>query len=229
MMEQMEKWAESDNHHIRRLASEGCRPRLPWAIALPEFKKNPEAVLKIINKLIYDDSEYVRRSVANNLNDISKDNPDIVINIAKEYLGKNKNTDKLIKHACRTLLKQGNSEVLKLFGYTEPDHITIKNFKIQKSVSIGNPLEFSFNLISSNSHLGKIRIEYAIDFLIKNGKHSRKIFKISEVESLGKKKKVKKQHSFKLITTRTYYQGTHGLSIIVNGQELIKNSFKLIN
>ena len=104
MLAQMKKWAKSKNEHHRRLASEGCRPRLPWAIALPKYKDNPRAILPILEALKEDKSEYVRRSVANNLNDISKDNPNFVIEIAKKWKGLDlgPETDKLVKHACRT-------------------------------------------------------------------------------------------------------------------------------
>lgn len=105
MMKQMNTWSKSKNEHIRRLACEGCRPRLPWAVALPKFKKDPKSILPILERLKSDKSEYVRRSVANNLNDISKDNPDVVINIVKEWFGDNNETDRVVKHACRTLLK----------------------------------------------------------------------------------------------------------------------------
>ncbi|MDQ6983540.1 MAG: DNA alkylation repair protein, partial [Ghiorsea sp.] len=118
MMQQMKHWASHENEHVRRLATEGCRPRLPWAMQLPIFIKDPTPVLDVLDTLQHDSSLYVRRSVANNLNDIAKDHPQIVLNIAKAWLGKNKDTDWLIKHACRTLLKQGNTEALALFGFT---------------------------------------------------------------------------------------------------------------
>jgi len=227
MMVQMEIWAESENHHIRRLASEGCRPRLPWAMSLPEFKKNPQAVLKILEKLKYDKSDYVKKSVANNLNDISKDHPQIVIDIAKNWLGNNKDTDWIVKHACRTLLKKGDRQVLELFGYGSIKHITLDDFIVQPEVKEGDRLDFTFVLTTTKNCLGKLRIEYAMDFMKNNGKQARKIFKISESDFSTQKKNVKKQHSFKKISTRKYYPGKHGLAIIVNGQEMGLNSFIL--
>ena len=227
MMKQMELWAESDNHHIRRLASEGCRPRLPWAIALPEFKKNPRPVLPILEKLKADESEYVRKSVANNLNDISKDNPDIVIKRGIKWLGDNNNTDWIVKHGCRTLLKNGNSEVLKFFDFRAPTYVKIQNFKISKTICMGGEVEFSFLLVTDKKKLGKLRIEYAIDFVRLNNKINRKVFKISEGDYAEKKRQILKRHSFRKISTRNYYVGNHGLTIIVNGKEMIKTSFVL--
>lgn len=229
MMAQMKQWAESENHHVRRLASEGCRPRLPWAMALPQFKKDPGPVIEILDKLKNDPSEYVRRSVANNLNDISKDNPHIVVQLAQQWINKNANTDKIIKHGCRTLLKQAHPEILDLYQFSAPKHINISNFKVQKSVAQGDQLEFSFAIKSKQTKLGKLRIEYAIDFLKSNNTHSRKIFKISEAEYEEDKKEIKKNHSFKPITTRKHYPGEHGLAIIINDQELKKKKFRLEN
>jgi 3-methyladenine DNA glycosylase AlkC len=227
MMNQMSEWAESCNPHVRRLASEGCRPRLPWAMALPNFKENPTPVLSILKKLLMDESEYVRRSVANNLNDISKDNPKILISLAKKCLGGDNDTDKLIKHACRSLLKKGDSEALNLFGFNPATHIIIEKFKVQTSVNMGSELTFSFTLKTARGNLGKLRIEYAIDFMKKNGQQRRKVFKISESDYIKQTKTVLKQYSFKQISTRTYYVGKHHLAILLNGKEMEKNEFIL--
>lgn len=229
MMKQMLCWASSDNHHVRRLASEGCRPRLPWAISLPSFKQDPQQVLTILKFLMHDESEYVRRSVANNLNDISKDNPKIVIELARQWLGKSANTDRLIKHACRTLLKQGDRKVLSLFGFTQTNHIKTSQFKVQPGVILGNSLEFSFLLQSTRPTLGKCRIEFAIDFVKANGSLRRKIFKISESDYATNNKQVLKNFSFKKISTRKYYTGKHQLTIIINGTEQITKSFNVVS
>jgi len=229
MMRQMELWASSNNHHVRRLASEGCRPRLPWAMALPVFKKDPKAVMKVLRKLKNDTSEYVRRSVANNLNDIAKDNPEVVIKVAKSWLSKNKNTDWLVKHACRTLLKQGQPEIMRLFDLAVPDHIKVLKLQVKKKVSMGERLNFSFQLETKKNEIGKVRIEFGIDFMKSNGKQARKIFKISEVHCEDQRKEIQKYFSFKPISTRKYYPGAHGLAIIVNGHELACGKFKLLN
>ena len=229
MMQQMYTWSKSDNHHVRRLASEGCRPRLPWAMALPAFKQDPSPVLPILNNLKNDESEYVRRSVANNLNDISKDNPRMVLSLGREWLGQSPETDWIVKHACRSLLKQGEPEALELFGFGKPDHVRLANFKVQKDVRVGERLEFSFTLESSRRILGKQRIEYGIDFLKKNGSLSRKVFSISESDIQAKDKAVAKSHSFRNITTRRYYPGEHRLCIIVNGVEMGRSAFQLMD
>ncbi|MFC1853735.1 DNA alkylation repair protein, partial [candidate division CSSED10-310 bacterium] len=109
-------WADDENHHVRRLTSEGCRPRLPWAVALPFFKEDPGLIFPVLEKLKDDESDYVRKSVANNLNDISKDHPELVLAICERWLGHTKNTDWIVKHACRGMLKKSNEKALQLFG-----------------------------------------------------------------------------------------------------------------
>ncbi len=226
-MKKMLTYAQSKNEHLRRYASEGCRPRLPWAIALPAFKKDPSAVLKVLELLKYDESKYVQKSVANNLNDISKDNPSLVINFVAKNIGKNKNCDWILKHASRTLLKQGNQEVLSLFGFIKSSHIRLTSFSVDSTVFFGDELHFEF-VLNSEKLLGNLRIEYAIDFMKANGSLTRKVFMISQSDIKKTNKSITKKHSFKPITTRKYYKGKHCLAIIINGVEFIKKEFDLI-
>ena len=228
MMKQMLIWSKHNSYLVRRLASEGSRPRLPWAMALPSLKNNPEPILPILESLKKDSSETVRRSVANNLNDISKDNPQFVISTAKEWQGISKETDAIIKHACRTMLKQGNTEILKLFGF-DSKNIILSNFKINTpTVNIGGKLDFSFSLVNNANKSQLVRIEYGVYYKKNNGTLARKVFKISERKlSANEKINIKRKQSFKIITTRRLYCGIHKLSIIINGQESSLKEFNL--
>lgn len=230
MLKQMLLWSKHKHPSVRRLASEGSRPRLPWAFALPNLKNNPLPILPILDSLMQDSSESVRRSVANNLNDISKDNPDFVIGIAKKWKGINSETDALIKHACRTLLKQGNPTVLRLFGF-DNKHIEVSAFQIVTPiVRIGDKLEFTFSITNRNRKNQTVRLEYGLYYMKKNGALSKKVFKISEREiECGTLYKIERKQSFKLITTRKFYVGKHQLSTIINGQESGLEEFELIN
>jgi len=225
-MKQMLIWAKSDDYQIRRLASEGCRPRLPWASFLPNFIKNPSKVLEVLDILQNDKELYVKKSVANNLNDISKDHKDIVIKIAKKWYGQNEHKNWIIKHACRTLLKQGNQEVLNIFGYKEKKSIQLNSFIMNENVKIGDSLEFSFELKDKNI-LGNLRIEYSINFVRLNNKSNNKVFFIANKEYKTKNIKISKKHSFKFINTRKYYSGIHTLNIIINGIIIDKKQFNL--
>ena len=203
-MQQMRLWATSENYHVRRLASEGCRSRLPWAIALSDFKKDPSMILEILEILKNDDSPYVRKSVANNLNDISKDNPEIVTELTREWIGQDKNLDAILKHGCRTLLKRSDKDILKLFGFHEPTKVEMNDFIYTKTTSSHDNLDFSFTL-DSDEVLGVIRVEYALYFLRKNGIHNKKVFQIYNGDLKTKSKSFKKSYSFKEISTRKYY------------------------
>ena len=225
-MSKMKLWAESNNEHIRRLASEGCRSRLPWAVGLPAFKKDPTLVIEILKLLKDDESAYVRKSVANNINDISKDHPKVVINLVKRWLCFSKNRDAILKHGCRTLLKASNREILKLFGFTQPTDIKLVHFTHTQNVKMGEELEFSFE-IESEKNLGKLRVEFDLKLLRKNNKHNSKVFKISEFETQNKSKIISKKYSFRPITTRVYYKGIQKLSIIINGVVLKEVEFML--
>jgi 3-methyladenine DNA glycosylase AlkC len=220
VMAYMYKWSEDEDHMVRRLASEGCRPRLPWAMALPKFKKDPALILPVLDKLKNDPSETVRRSVANNLNDISKDNPEIMLDICESWLGKSKNTDWVIKHACRSMMKAGNKRALILFGFADPEHIKIQHFKIQEStVAMGEDIHFNFDVNNHEDEASKLRLEYAVYFMKANGKQSKKVFMITENTYKPGSHSFKKKHSFKNLSTRKHYPGEHKISIIVNGEE----------
>lgn len=225
-LEQMKLWAKSENEHLRRLSCEGCRPRLPWAVSLPKFKDNPLKILEIIELLKNDKSKYVQKSVANNLNDISKDNPEMVIEFVSKNLGFSKTLDWICKHASRTLLKKGDKKILKLFGYENSSHINIIEFKYDLIVKKEDVFNFSFKLESSE-FLGNLRVEYAIYYKKANGTYSKKVFMISQNEHKVKNKSFIKKLSFKDLTTRKHYLGEHFISIVLNGEEKIKRSFVL--
>lgn len=229
MMAQMLLWSKNQNQHVRRLATEGCRPRLPWAMTLPELKKNPEKILPILENLKNDSSEYVRRSVANNLNDIAKDHPNVVLEIASKWKNNTKETDAIIKHGCRTLLKQGHPEILSHYGL-DSEKITVSEFKIETpQVQVPEALQFSFKIENNYDIQKTVRLEYGIFYNKANGQLSKKVFKISEKVYQPKQKDlVIKRQSFKLITTKVFYSGLHKVSVIVNGEEKIIGEFQLI-
>lgn len=228
-MAYMKRWAADENFHLRRLASEGCRPRLPWAMALSGFKKDPKPILPILEKLKDDPSEYVRMSVANNLNDISKDHPDVVLDTCKRWQGSSKNTDWIIKRACRTLLKEGNTQALMLFGFGDPGNIHIEDLTLDcQELRVGDSLRFSFLMNLDHEEAHKIRLEYRVNFTKANGKLAGKIFQIREAEFKPGKHTISRKHSFKDLSTRKHYPGIHQISIIVNGVEKRTINFELL-
>lgn len=226
-MKQMLAWSKHENEHVRRLASEGCRPRLPWASALTFLKQDPLPILPILENLKADESLYVRKSVANNLNDISKDHPKIAIEVAQKWMKKpHDHTRWIVKHGMRTLLKAGHKDVLKLFGYGDPKSFSDVNFMVKNPlVIVGDKLNVEINFSLKKSSL--VRLEYALHFLLKNGTWGRKVFKISEKEMEQGQYTVEKAHLLKKMTTRTLYDGVQAFELILNGESFGTKPFAL--
>jgi 3-methyladenine DNA glycosylase AlkC len=229
-LEQLVQWATHPSEHVRRLASEGCRPRLPWAMALPEFKRNPSPILPILEQLKADSSDYVRRSVANNLNDIAKDHPELVLELGKTWLGKHPQTDALIKHACRTLLKRGNAHAMALFGFDQCLDANVTKLQCTpRTMPLGSTLEFSFQVQLNGTTPATTRLEYAIDFVKANGSTRRKVFHLSQSSLAPKEiKSFDRKHRFTDFTTRKHYPGRHTLTILVNGIAKAKTHVELL-
>ena len=219
----------SNNYHERRLASEGTRPKLPWAKKLTTDYTKP---IILLDNLYTDSTRFVTRSVANHLNDIAKIDAPLVIETLKRWKASKNQNDKemnfIINHALRTLIKEGNSEALKLLGYHPNPSITIHNFQLTDiEVKVGEYLEFSFDIEAEEDEA--LIIDYIIYFQTKAGKLSPKVHKIKKL-SLKKSGKVSinKQHIFKAnMTTRKLYTGEHRLVLQVNGQVYYDVSFHL--
>ncbi len=228
-LRQMMDWSKHSNAMVRRLSTEGARPRLPWAMALPRFKNNPKPILPILKRLRNDDSESVRRSVANNLNDISKDNPEAVYNLVKGWKGESKDVDWVVKHACRTMLKQGLPHIMTLFNYSPVEYLEVGDIQIKTpEVKIGEALHFEFQLKNNTEKIVKVRIEYGLYFKKANGTLVKKVFKISEKDYKPLETVlIDRKQSFKIISTRKLYTGDHGVALIVNGVEFKMQPFIL--
>ena len=224
----MESLAGDTDPKVRRFASEGCRPRLPWAMALPPFKKDPSPVLAILEKLKDDPSEFVRKSVANNLNDISKDHPQLVLATCQQWIGQSPRTDWIVKHACRTLLKAGNSRAMRMFGFGDPKSIKVHKLKFHKKVlTIGDDVSFSFVVTVGTKKACRVRLEYVVTFAKSGGKVGKKVFKISESTLATGDHAFTRKHSLADMSTRKHYPGKHELSVVVNGVEKATGEFRL--
>lgn len=223
-------WAKSDNPHVRRLASEGSRPRLPWSFKLDEVIKNPHATQPILDTLKEDKELYVKKSVANHLNDISKDNADFMIKCISSWDKKNPETAWIIKHASRTLIKKGNSASLSIFDFEKNAKLDIENFKINATkIKLGESLIFDFVVISKKNKSQKLAIDYVIHYRKKSGELSPKVFKLKEIDLLpGQKITISKKQIFKDFTTRKHFAGAHKLSIQINGKIMHEKKFEIV-
>ncbi len=228
MMKQMSAWTGHEHWAVRRLASEGCRPRLPWAVSLPELKRDPAPIIPILERLKDDPSRFVRLSVANNLNDISKDNPHIVIELAKRWKGSSDRVDRVLKHGCRTLLKQGDEHIMRLFGFDAVTDVTVDNLHVKEErIEVGRHVEFGFDL-SIGRDGTMVRLEYAIYYRKANGGLTKKIYKIGEKEYRAGDVSIARRHSFRVVTVRRFYPGEHQVAVIVNGVESPRVRFELV-
>lgn len=224
------EWAEDGNYHVRRLASEGTRPRLPWGLRLQSFVQDPQPLLPLLTQLRDDPSEYVRRSVANSLNDIAKDHPDLIARLAADWLNDApKDRVRLVKHACRTLIKAGHAPTLEALGYG-PAMVEVSPIALAAPVvNMGGHLEFSATVTSQAKTAQPLIIDYVIHHRRANGATTPKTFKWKVMEiGGGKSAELSKQHAIKPITTRTYYAGQHAVEIQINGQSYGEAKFELI-
>ncbi len=227
---ELKTWTTDSDQHVRRLVSEGIRPRLPWAKQLPAFIEDPSPVIKLLEMLKDDEAEYVRRSVANNLNDIAKDHPDLIAGIAEKWMkGASKERMKLVRHACRTLIKKGHKKTLAVLGYGAPRIKQVFFKLLTTEVTLGNSLEFELTLHSSSSRDQALMIDYVIHNQKANGRTSPKVFKwrtanLPANEALTSTKK----HVIKKITTRVYYPGVHTVEVMVNGISVGTADFQLL-
>lgn len=227
-LEIAQNWAESDNYHLRRLASEGSRPRLPWGLRLQGFVTDPSPLIPLHTSLRDDPSEYVRRSVANSLNDIAKDHPDLIADLASDWLkDAPKDRIRLVKHACRSLVKSGHAPTLKALGYGEPDVKADLQVTTPK-VRMGEALSFEATITSTAKTTQPLIIDYVIHHLKANGTTSPKTFKWKTLDlAASKTLKLAKNHPIKPITTRVYYAGTHAVELQINGISMGQTPFEL--
>jgi len=212
-------WTDDEDLHVRRLVSEGSRPRLPWGQRLHFLVEDPTPLLPLLEKLRDDPEEYVRRSVANNLNDIAKDNPDVVVDLCRRWLkGASKDRKRLVRHALRSLIKQGHSGALELLGFGPPE-VEITSFTGPEQATIGNTVRLELSLRSTCDQQQSLVIDYALHSPGANGRSNRKVFKwrTTKVET-GRDLQIRHSHSFRPVSTRPTRPGTYLFELLINGR-----------
>jgi 3-methyladenine DNA glycosylase AlkC len=219
-LERLGEWARDPNVHVRRLVSEGTRPRLPWAARLPSFQEDPSPVLELLEVLKDDRDEYVRRSVANNLNDISKDHPELVVEVTSRWwLEASEDRKRLVRHALRTLVKAGNAGALAVLGFSADSPIEIRAASCTPDViEIGEKVRIEVDLENTSDQDAGALIDLRIYFVKANGSTSPKVFKGAELtlEARGVAT-VRKLISLAQHTTRKHYAGAHRVEVMING------------
>ena len=229
-LERLHQWAHDPSEHVRRLVSEGTRPRLPWAPRLREFQADPAPVLELLELLKDDPEEYVRRSVANNLNDIAKDHPQVVIDVARQWwAGGDRNRRRLVRHGLRTLIKAGDPAALAVLGYTADSPVRVGTVTLSSAtVPIGGKVRVEADLENPSADTAAALVDLRVHFVKADGSTSPKVFKGAEVElEPGGHAQVRKTISVAQHSTRKHYPGTHRVEILVNGTPHIGGAFEL--
>ena len=225
------EWARDPNEHVRRLVSEGSRPRLPWAPRLPSFQADPRPVLALLELLKDDPALYVRRSVANNLNDIGKDNPKLLMETARRWLqDATPERDWVVRHALRWAVKQGDPAALKVLGFGKAAQVEIHNASISpQRAAMGGSVTIGFDLRNARSRTQDVLVDFHVHFVKSKGGTNAKVFKMKSLH-LAANETVRLQKKLSLVemTTRKHYPGTHRVEALVNGKPWALGSFELV-
>lgn len=225
----VKKWTSNKNVHIRRLASEGTRPRLPWAMRVKALLDKPDHCFPILQDLKADHEKYVQKSVANHLNDISKDHPQKMLNLVKSWDANQKSINWIIRHASRTLIKQGNNQALAIFGADKKPEIKIRKFKLNsRKLALGDNLNIELELHSLGKQPQQLIIDYKIHYVKASGRKSPKVFKFRKTTlNPGQALSLLKIQAFKDLSTRKHYTGQHEIELLINGNSMKSMSFHL--
>jgi 3-methyladenine DNA glycosylase AlkC len=230
VFETLAAWTHDPSARVRRLVSEGSRPRLPWGLQLKALIADPSPTLPLLAALQDDPSDDVRRSVANHLNDIAKDHPGLVADWLDRHLpGADARRRALLRHASRTLIKQGDPRVLKAWGLGRPlkgeAHLTLA----PRRVTLGEAFTFTLTLRSNSPRAQKLAVDYAVHHVKAQGHSTPKVFKGWVIELAPHETRVlERRHSMRVVTTRRYHPGEHALDVRVNGQVLARAAFDLV-
>jgi 3-methyladenine DNA glycosylase AlkC len=212
-------WTGHPDEHVRRLASEGTRAYLPWAVRIPALIQQPEATLPILNALYRDPSDYVRRSVANHLNDLARHAPEAAVSTAAHWLAApDANTAWVVRHGLRTLIKKGHPGALALQGFA-PASVAVTALRLDRQVvAMPADLRFEFDISNTGAAEARLSVDYAVHYRKANGSQSAKIFKLTALTlAAGETRTLAKRHAFRPMTTRVHHAGLHALELQING------------
>ena len=219
-LDRLAVWASDPDADVRRLVTEGTRPRLPWAPRLRAFQEDPSPVLALLERLKDDPSEYVRRSVANNLNDISKDHPDRVVDVAARWwTDGDEDRRRLVRHGLRTLVKQGHAPALAVLGYGPDSPAEVASVSVSpERVTIGDRVAVEVVVVNPATEPCGALVDLRMHFVRADGSTSPKVFKGRELDlPAGGSGTVRKTISLAQLSTRRHHPGGHRVEVLVNG------------
>jgi 3-methyladenine DNA glycosylase AlkC len=222
--EHLDRWVADDDEHVRRLVSEGTRPRLPWATRVRALLEDPTPNVPLLDRLVDDPSPYVRRSVANHLNDVAKDHPDLALDLARRWLGRGDAAAAVVRHGLRGLVKAGDAAALDLVGATTGADIRLDALTVDPAqVAIGETAELSFTLTLDERHAGPADavVDYRVHYVGARGVKAPKVFKLARRRlEPGHPVAVTRRHAFRDVSIRRIRPGPHTVDVQVNGRVL---------
>ncbi|MFC4224718.1 DNA alkylation repair protein [Lysinibacter cavernae] len=224
------EWTMHPDEHVRRFASEGTRQYLPWGTQVAGLAADPRITLPILDALYRDPSEYVRRSVANHLNDLSRKHPEVVCETATRWLADgDENTSQLVKHSLRTLVKKGDPEALALLGFAPVVGVEVTGPAVETSaVALGEALPFAITLRNVGTQPQRMVVDYTLFHQKANGTQTGKVFKLTTATlQPGQTLELRRSHSFAVISTRKYHPGQHAIEVQLNGSPVGRVDFEL--
>ena len=227
----LKDWATDPSADVRRLVSEGTRPRLPWAPRLRAFQADPRPVLALLERHKDDPDLSVRRSVANNLNDIGKDHPAVLIATARQWMVEATAERRwIIRHALRSAVKGGESDALDLLGFGRPAHVALQKVRITpRAVAIGSSVTLACELTNKAARAQRLLVDLRVRYMKANGRYRPKVFKLKTVEMAPREVlPLKKKLSLMQLTTRKHYPGRHHMELMVNGRVYPLGTFELV-
>jgi 3-methyladenine DNA glycosylase AlkC len=218
----LRRWVADPDEHVRRLVSEGTRPRLPWASQLRELIADPGPNLELLDRLVDDPSAYVRRSVANHLNDISKDHPQVALDLARRWRSRGEDAAWVVGHGLRTLVKRGDPRALELLGATLDAAIRLTALTADRgTVPIGQTVTFTLTVELAGTKPGEAVIDYRVHYVGANGVRRPKVFKLTRRRLVpGEPATVTRRHRFEHVSIRRIRPGRHTIDVQVNGRVL---------
>jgi 3-methyladenine DNA glycosylase AlkC len=229
VLEHLKRWMHDPSEHVRRLVSEGTRPRLPWGLQLKRFIADPSPCVPLLEHLVNDSSDYVRRSVANHLNDIAKDHPDRVVAFVTRHLPNAPEERRaLLRHASRTLIKQGHAAALDAWGHGTPFRGQAELSLSPRRIALGQAVMLEAQLTSTARTPQELVVDYVVHHVKANGETSPKVFKGWRLTlAPGETRVLTRKHNVKPITTRRYYAGRHEIALQINGKDVARDAFTL--
>ncbi len=226
----LEVFTANDDEHVRRLPSEGTRPRLPWGMKVQQLVDDPMPGIALLHRLRHDPSEMVRRSVANHLNDVAKDHPALVVDTVAAWMTEADTDRRMVSHALRTLIKRGDSRALAALGFTIDPDVAVDEFSVSPGVvGMGDHITLHADLRSTAPTPQRLVVDFVVHHVNASGGASPKVFKWTTVELAPRERRMlEKRRLIQQASTRTYWAGNHRVELQVAGAVVAETSFDIL-